>query len=725
MGSRSTFPLGGIGGANHPKGRPLQAGDQLKIGTPSKDVHKINLKLEEELIPKYSSEWEIQALPGPQEAPDYFTEEDIKNFYSTNWEISHNASRLGVRLNGPRPNFTRPDGGEGGSHPSNLHDNAYAIGAINFTGDHPVALMVDGPSLGGFVCPAVVPDSEIWKFGQVKPNDVVKFKKINLNDALANNFKLDQSIGHLKTYNGNHKPYSISSSSSPSASLGKNAVLKVKEATASTPRVEYRLAGDKHILVEYGALVLDMNLRVRIHLLEQWLRSQKLKGLIDTIPGVRSLLIQYDYKKLGLQDLLEVLDTAEKEIPDPRTQKIRSRVFNLPLAFKDRWTRAAIDKYMSTVRGEAPYLPDNIEFIARSNGLSSGEEVRKMIFDTSYMVAGLGDVYLGAPCAFPLDPRQKLVVPKYNPARTFTPEGAVGIGGCYMCIYPMESPGGYQLIGRTLPIWNTEGNIYPFAKDKPWLLDMFDQVRYYQVTEDELEKQRAAFPKGELKLQIEEEVFDVQKYNEFLGTITAEVDALKERQKKHQAIELQRDAEMLARAKKSEDGAQKITNYLATMVVKGPDHPGAVGPEPSKMNPIIPNRTPNYPQGDARSSLPPPRGLKQVLQEKGPAGFAEAVRKHKGLLLTDTTWRDAHQSLLATRVRTHDMAVIAPSTAHVLANCYSIECWGGATFDVALRFLHEDPWERLAKLRELVPNVPFQMLLRGLFFVILFVSNFF
>ena len=73
------------------------------------------------------------------------------------------------------------------------------------------------------------------------------------------------------------------------------------------------------------------------------------------------------------------------------------------------------------------------------------------------MVMGLGDVYLGAPCAVPMDPRHRLVVPKYNPARTSTPEGAVGIGGCYMCVYPMVSPGGYQLVGRTLPIWNTFG----------------------------------------------------------------------------------------------------------------------------------------------------------------------------------------------------------------------------------------------------------------------------
>jgi pyruvate carboxylase len=108
-----------------------------------------------------------------------------------------------------------------------------------------------------------------------------------------------------------------------------------------------------------------------------------------------------------------------------------------------------------------------------------------------------------------------------------------------------------------------------------------------------------------------------------------------------------------------------------------------------------------------------PTGWRDILKKDGPAGFAKAVRAHKGLLLTDTTWRDAHQSLLMTRVRTKDMAVVAPATSRILKNCFSLEMWGGATFDVSMRFLHECPWERLEKLRRLVPNIPFQMLLRG------------
>lgn len=107
------------------------------------------------------------------------------------------------------------------------------------------------------------------------------------------------------------------------------------------------------------------------------------------------------------------------------------------------------------------------------------------------------------------------------------------------------------------------------------------------------------------------------------------------------------------------------------------------------------------------STIPPPEGWRKILKEKGPKGFAEAVRAHQKPLFMDTTWRDAHQSLLATRVRTSDLAAIAPATAVALSNAFSLEMWGGATFDVSMRFLKEDPWVRLRRLRKLVPNIPF------------------
>ena len=128
---------------------------------------------------------------------------------------------------------------------------------------------------------------------------------------------------------------------------------------------------------------------------------------------------------------------------------------HLPLSWDDPATQLAIRKYMQSVRPDAPWCPSNIEFIRRINGLDSIDDVQRIVFDASYLVLGLGDVYLGAPVATPVDPRHRLVTTKYNPARTWTPENAVGIGGAYLCVYGMEGPGGYQFVGRTLQMWNT------------------------------------------------------------------------------------------------------------------------------------------------------------------------------------------------------------------------------------------------------------------------------
>ncbi|TYZ62692.1 hypothetical protein PybrP1_002695 [[Pythium] brassicae (nom. inval.)] len=157
----------------------------------------------------------------------------------------------------------------------------------------------------------------------------------------------------------------------------------------------------------------------------------------------------------------------------------------------------------------------------------------------------------------------------------------------------------------------------------------------------------------------------------------------------------------------STNRGQKLLKYIGNTIVNGPEKAlGASGPAPSKVDPIVPVLAPPTQQQ-------PHESLRQIYVQNGPAAFAKAVRAHKGLLLTDTTWRDAHQSLLATRVRTRDLLAIAPATSVAMRNAYSLEMWGGATFDVAMRFLREDPWDRLAELREAVPDIPFQMLLRG------------
>lgn len=162
----------------------------------------------------------------------------------------------------------------------------------------------------------------------------------------------------------------------------------------------------------------------------------------------------------------------------------------------------------------------------------------------------------------------------------------------------------------------------------------------------------------------------------------------------------------------SQNRAQKLLAYLGDLAVNGSQIKGQMG-EPKFKGDIIMPKLKTAEGKDVDISKPCEKGWRNIFVKEGPAAFAKAVRANKGCLIMDTTWRDAHQSLLATRVRTVDLMNIAKETSHALSNAWALECWGGATFDVAMRFLYEDPWDRLRKMRKAVPNIPFQMLLRG------------
>ena len=474
LGSRAAFALGGFGG--HATGT-LKPGDVLHIGTAP--VAPATAPEEPAVL---TDEWTIGVLYGPHGAPDFFQSADIDDLFDTAYEVHFNSARTGVRLIGPVPRWARPDGGEAGLHPSNLHDNAYAVGAIDFTGDMPIILGPDGPSLGGFVCPAVVARDELWKVGQLKPGDSVRFR------PLAR--PADPVAGPALVR--------------PEADAGSAIVGRRDDGPVE---VVYRRQGDDNLLVEYGPMRLDIGLRLRVHVLAEAVARAGLPGLIDLTPGIRSLQIHYDGSALTRMRLLGLLAEIERGLPDPAGIAVPSRIVHLPLCWRDPDTVLAMRKYQDLVRPNAPWCPDNIEFIRRINGLADEDAVRRIVFDASYLVLGLGDVYLGAPVATPIDPRHRLVTTKYNPARTWTPENAVGIGGAYMCIYGMEGPGGYQLFGRTIQVWNTWRTTPEFRSGTPWLLRFFDQIRFFPVDHAELQEARAAFPHGAYPIRIEETRF--------------------------------------------------------------------------------------------------------------------------------------------------------------------------------------------------------------------------
>ncbi|MEO0795297.1 MAG: urea carboxylase [Verrucomicrobiota bacterium] len=516
LGSKSTFTLGKFGGHG---GRPLQTGDVLHVNRSSNAIAAKALPAE--YRPKISNQWTINVLYGPHGAPDFFTDDDIETFFATEWEVHFNSARTGVRLIGPKPQWARPDGGEAGLHPSNIHDNAYAIGAIDFTGDMPVILGPDGPSLGGFVCPATVAFADLWKIGQLRPGDRIRFECI------------DQSSAALLVKNQENLVNALRNEETPAVPCitPKATDLILTETGDGNERMVIRQSGDDNVLIEFGPPLLDLRLRFIVHVFYEQLLKNRLEGVIDLTPGIRSLQIHFDRAALELDCVLEWLLAHHADLKSLEEQKVSSRIVHLPLSWDDPSTQLAVSRYMQTVRPDAPWCPNNLEFIRRINGLESVDQVREIVFNASYVVLGLGDVYLGAPVATPLDPRHRLITTKYNPARTWTPENAVGIGGAYMCVYGMEGPGGYQFVGRTLQMWNRYGSVDAFHDDKPWLLRFFDQIRFFPVSADELTQIRKDFPQGRYPIKIEQSSFDLHEYEAMLAKNDADIQAFRSQQR--------------------------------------------------------------------------------------------------------------------------------------------------------------------------------------------------
>nr|WP_083905680.1 5-oxoprolinase/urea amidolyase family protein [Nocardia transvalensis] len=509
LGSAATFTLGKFGGAT---GRALRAEDALPLGD-HQGRGATAVPTDEQ--PVFTRRWELAVTEGPHGAPEFFTRGDIDTILGTDYEVHFNSDRTGVRLIGPKPHWARADGGEAGLHPSNIHDTAYSVGALDFTGDTPILLGPDGPSLGGFVCPVTVVAADRWKLGQLTPGDTVRFVPVRADRAAALS-----SLGPARRAGW---PFVLSAGGD-----GDDGVLARGEADATA--ITYRRAGDDGVLVEYGDMTLDLGLRARVHALHQHLLERREPGVTELTPGIRSLQVRTDPDRLPTPTLLRMLSEAEAALPASEDLVVPSRTVRLPLSWDDPATREAITRYMHGVRADAPWCPWNIEFIRRMNGLDTVADVFDTVFAAEYLVLGLGDVYLGAPVATPTDPRHRLVTTKYNPARTWTPENAVGIGGAYLCIYGMEGPGGYQFVGRTTQVWDHRSFHQPGSDENPWLLRYFDRISWYPVSAEELLDLRADVAAGRGEPQAEDGEFRLADHRRFLADNAGSIAEFRDRQ---------------------------------------------------------------------------------------------------------------------------------------------------------------------------------------------------
>jgi urea carboxylase len=513
LGSRATFMLGGFGGVD---GRALQSGDAIGLGRRENLLAPVPPDL-----PALNDTWTLRVVPGPHGAPEHLSDEGAAALFEVSWEVDHRADRTGIRLVGPTPGWARTDGGEAGLHPSNVHDSAYPVGGVMLSGDTPVIVGKDGPSLGGFVVPAVVIEADRWMLGQLRAGDRVRLAPVTPEQAARAMQVRRARLADLRL----GRPDRGEDLSTSVASPTRPEPLQEADETSTAPAYAIRRSGDRHLLVEAGPAELDLRVRVWIHLLAEALRADRPAGVVEIVEGVRSLLVAVETSTAELETVGKHLAVLATGLEDPETAVLPAREVTLPIAFDHPTAHEAMRRYAASVRPDAPWCPDNVEFIRRVNALPERDEVFDVVASATYLVVGLGDVYLGAPVAVPIDPRHRLVTTKYNPARTWTAENAVGIGGVYLCIYGMEGPGGYQLVGRTVPVWRLSSE-----DEQPWLLRQFDRIRFRSVSADELADQRAAIKAGHADLEVAPATFslaEVRRLEEEAGDEIARVRAVR------------------------------------------------------------------------------------------------------------------------------------------------------------------------------------------------------
>ena len=276
------------------------------------------------------------------------------------------------------------------------------------------------------LCPVTVIEADLWQLGQLKAGDRVQFIAVDLPTARRLADARDQESATLTP---DQQDWQATAPASPI----------VLDTGAGDQRLVARLSGDTHLLLEVGAPELDLVTRFRAHALMQALQAQDIDGIVDLTPGIRSLQVHYCPRKLPLPVLLQDIAAQWARVSAARDLSVPSRIVHLPLSWDDPACQLAIDKYMTTVRKDAPWCPSNRihpshQRPARHRRGPPDGLRRQLPGD------GPGRRLSRAPVATPLDPRHRLVTTKYNPARTWTAENSVGIGGAYLCVYGMEGP---------------------------------------------------------------------------------------------------------------------------------------------------------------------------------------------------------------------------------------------------------------------------------------------
>lgn len=276
----------------------------------------------------------------------------------------------------------------------------------------------------------------------------------------------------------------------------------------------FRPGGDRYMLIEFGN---EMNLELNFMAqgLATAIAEQKTKGVIETAPCFASMLIHYEPDEISYADLSRELERLIAALGPSDDIELESRVFYFPTVYLDPWTRECVQDYIAKI---APKQTDP-EFVAELNGLTDVQQFVRVHSGTEYWVAALG-FWPGLPFMMALDPRCKLTAPKYNPPRTWTPKGTVGMGGASTAIYPEHLPGGYQIFGRIpVPIWDPEKRFDVFT-DSICLFRPGDRVKFVPCTVEEFEEAERRVADGSYVYNVVEyQKFSVRQYKRWVGSL--------------------------------------------------------------------------------------------------------------------------------------------------------------------------------------------------------------
>lgn len=568
LGSKSCSPGINIGGY---QGRRFLAGDCITLpehGPISKVTYGYSLP--EKFRPKFSDGiWTIRCLNGPHSSAEIVSDEGRDILYGSEYTVNPNSTRGSIALDGPKCLFSRPNGGDGGNHPSNVVEYIYPYRGISTVADGTVAAGPDGITLSGFISPIVPIESDWWKLGQANIGSKIKFQRVSYEDAMKLRRKRGMFVEFLascpedgdtfNSFNDTLEHYQIVSDD--------DVILFTREEKPGMPIINIRQAGESSIIVDHDVSKFSLANCGRLYKMMLDTKAKITKGLLRTETANGSLTVFFSPEIISRDDVIKVIIEIDNQLSFNSELKIPSRVFKLPVCMDHRLIRDTIEKYMKTQRPYAAYLPSNLDYVMKSSCIDTIEEFKSRAFNNPQVVVAVSFL-----CASTImvhkDPRMSFISGKYNPPRTSGPAGSITTGSVVQGMRAVDGPGGYMLwgAGLTKAYWDTYAMRKNFNKGLPWFLEPFDQIEFYEVSEDKIDQLNELNIIGKYNLNYESTTFDLREYYKFLESIKLEVAAIRSQQGALLQQLLEED-NLLKRQWEQEIAARKAVKKSANVIV--------------------------------------------------------------------------------------------------------------------------------------------------------------